>query len=254
MSADSGIGDSHAEQTKAESAEPVFPARQSRKLYRLRNDRMVEGICAGIGAYLGVDPTIVRVIAVVLLILSGGTAAAIYLVLVVVIPEAKTPEQHAAAHGAPFNAKEVLERARVNLQGLHEASEQRQQQRRQPAYWHRHGDRHKGCLGAVLTLVAFIVGVSLLMKWLRWPFRSAVIQNTLVTPYEPWGQAAILAVLIVGLGALVRKLARSGGAGTLLFTILNFCLVILVLMLVVYLSPLALAGIVNLWSWLIGLF
>lgn len=48
---------------------------------------MVAGVCAGLANYLGVDPTIVRLVFVVLTIFSMGTGALIYLVAWAVMPE-----------------------------------------------------------------------------------------------------------------------------------------------------------------------
>lgn len=56
-----------------------------KKLYRSKTDRMLAGVCGGLGAYLNVDPTIVRVIWV--LVGLGGWGLAAYLVCALIIPE-----------------------------------------------------------------------------------------------------------------------------------------------------------------------
>lgn len=58
-----------------------------KKLTRPRNGRMLGGVCAGIGEYLGIDPTVVRIICVLLSIGAIGLALLVYLVLCFVIPE-----------------------------------------------------------------------------------------------------------------------------------------------------------------------
>ena len=58
----------------------------SKRLYRPRNDRMIAGVCAGIGSYLNIDPTIVR-LAILLLAVWGGGGILAYLIAWVVIPE-----------------------------------------------------------------------------------------------------------------------------------------------------------------------
>jgi phage shock protein PspC (stress-responsive transcriptional regulator) len=60
---------------------------EPKKLYRSRDNRMVSGLCAGIGKYFGMDPTVVRVIVTIASILLGGLPAIIYLVLIMVVPE-----------------------------------------------------------------------------------------------------------------------------------------------------------------------
>jgi phage shock protein C len=56
------------------------------KLQRSRTDRMIAGVCGGLGQYLGVDSTIVRIVAVVLA-LSPGPGLLIYILLAVIMPE-----------------------------------------------------------------------------------------------------------------------------------------------------------------------
>ena len=56
------------------------------KLYRLRDNRMIAGVCGGLGDYLGVDPTIVRLLFAIGLFL-GSLTFWVYLVMMLVIPE-----------------------------------------------------------------------------------------------------------------------------------------------------------------------
>ena len=55
-------------------------------LYRSRQDRIISGVCSGLGTYFGIDPTVVRVIAALLLLVSFGTMILIYAVLALIIP------------------------------------------------------------------------------------------------------------------------------------------------------------------------
>jgi phage shock protein C len=57
------------------------------RLYRSRTNRKVLGVCGGLGQYFGVDPTIPRIIFVVLGALSLGTWLLIYLIMALIIPE-----------------------------------------------------------------------------------------------------------------------------------------------------------------------
>ena len=58
----------------------------SRRLYRSRKDRKLAGVCGGVGEYLNVDPTVVRVLFVVLAVL-GGAGLLIYLAMWLLVPE-----------------------------------------------------------------------------------------------------------------------------------------------------------------------
>ncbi|NIT61059.1 MAG: PspC domain-containing protein, partial [Aliifodinibius sp.] len=43
----------------------------SRRLYRSRENRMIAGVCGGLGEYLGIDPIFVRIFFFVLLFETG---------------------------------------------------------------------------------------------------------------------------------------------------------------------------------------
>ncbi|MFY9153354.1 MAG: PspC domain-containing protein [Prolixibacteraceae bacterium] len=60
-----------------------------KRLYRSKN-KMVAGVCAGLGDYLNMDPTIVRILYVVLSLASVGFPGLIaYLIMWAIIPEEK---------------------------------------------------------------------------------------------------------------------------------------------------------------------
>ena len=56
-----------------------------KKLYRSEDERMIWGICGGLAKYFNVDPTIVRVVAV-LTIIFGGWSILAYIILRFVVP------------------------------------------------------------------------------------------------------------------------------------------------------------------------
>ncbi|QPC81556.1 PspC domain-containing protein [Phototrophicus methaneseepsis] len=57
-----------------------------KRLYRSETDRQVAGVCGGIAAYFNVDPTLVRIV-FLLLLLGAGNGFLLYMVLWIVIPE-----------------------------------------------------------------------------------------------------------------------------------------------------------------------
>lgn len=58
---------------------------ESRQLRRSRDDRILSGLCGGLGDFFGVDPILFRV-AFVLLAFAGGGGLVLYLVLTLVVP------------------------------------------------------------------------------------------------------------------------------------------------------------------------
>jgi phage shock protein C len=58
----------------------------TKRLYRSRDDRMICGVAGGIAAYLGVDPTIVRLIWAVSVVVGVFPAIVVYIVCCLVLP------------------------------------------------------------------------------------------------------------------------------------------------------------------------
>lgn len=58
----------------------------TKKLYRSKTDRMIGGVCGGLGAYLGVDPLIFRFLFVVLLF-GADFGFLLYLLMWIIVPE-----------------------------------------------------------------------------------------------------------------------------------------------------------------------
>lgn len=59
-----------------------------KRLYRSRTDRMFSGLCAGMGEYIGLDPTVVRLIFALSAIFLFPMPIIIYGVMMLVVPEA----------------------------------------------------------------------------------------------------------------------------------------------------------------------
>ncbi len=60
---------------------------ETKKLYRSKSDKMVGGVCGGLGEFLGVDPTLVR-LAFVLLTIFGGSGLLLYIIMWLIVPPA----------------------------------------------------------------------------------------------------------------------------------------------------------------------
>ena len=60
---------------------------EKKRIYRSRGDRMVAGVLGGWSEYLGLDPSLVRLVYVLLLILTGFIPGIFfYLVMAIIIP------------------------------------------------------------------------------------------------------------------------------------------------------------------------
>lgn len=59
-----------------------------KKLHRSRTDRMIAGICGGLGEMYSIDPTLIRLIVALIGLFTAGTAILVYVLGWVIIPEA----------------------------------------------------------------------------------------------------------------------------------------------------------------------
>ena len=57
----------------------------AKRLYRSRDERVIWGVCGGIAKYFDLDPTLIRIIAVLTLFFAL-TGILIYIILTIIIP------------------------------------------------------------------------------------------------------------------------------------------------------------------------
>ena len=62
----------------------------ARRLYRSRSERILAGVCGGIGTYFDVDPVLIRVVFVVAALATGAGLLA-YLLLLILTPLEPAP-------------------------------------------------------------------------------------------------------------------------------------------------------------------
>lgn len=85
-------------------------ATEPKRLYRSRDNRMLAGVCGGIGEYLNTDPTVIRIIFVILAILGVGFGGLVlYLALWLIVPE--EPLEVGMMASTPVQEPEVEEPA-----------------------------------------------------------------------------------------------------------------------------------------------
>ena len=87
---------------------PTAAAAADRRLVRSRDDRVIAGVCGGLGEYLGMDAVLIRIAALVLLF-AGGAGALLYVVGWLAMPEAPEAVPTGAAPGTT-QAQAPLER------------------------------------------------------------------------------------------------------------------------------------------------
>jgi phage shock protein PspC (stress-responsive transcriptional regulator) len=198
-----------------------------RRLYRIQEGAMIAGVCNGIAAYMNIDPTLVR-LAFVLLTIFWGAGLIVYVVMAIVVPEARSPEEKAAASGFPSTAQEFIRRAK---EGYYEAMRnfpdrgmRREWHRRFKremrahahqwrynwhSYWARHAPYHPG-MGFALPFLSLLQGMAtvLFLCALISLLATGTVFGLVLSASVPVWVVALL--LLIAYGTLVGplKLAR----------------------------------------------
>lgn len=77
-----------------------------KRVYRDPDNRVLGGVCGGLGAYMDIDPIVFRILFVVIFF-GFGAGLLIYLVLWIIIPEARTTAQKLEMRGDAVNASNI---------------------------------------------------------------------------------------------------------------------------------------------------
>ena len=91
--------------------------RSSRRLYRDPDNRILGGVCSGIGSYLNIDPLVIRIIFLVLLIVYG-VIGIVYIVLWALLPAANTTAQKLDMRGEKFNISDIEKNVRKEYENV----------------------------------------------------------------------------------------------------------------------------------------
>ena len=103
--------------TETGNAPPPCPSKtekKSRRLYRDPDRRYLGGVCAGIAAWLGISPLVVRLIFVCLTVFWGASVG-VYFLLWIIIPQAKTTAQKLEMRGEPVNISNIEKNIRESF-------------------------------------------------------------------------------------------------------------------------------------------
>lgn len=78
----------------------------NKRLFRNPDNRVLGGVCGGMGAFFNIDPIIPRLI-FLLAFFGAGIGFLIYIILWIVVPEAKTTAEKYQMRGEPFNLSNI---------------------------------------------------------------------------------------------------------------------------------------------------
>jgi len=93
------------------------PRNKYRKIYRDPDDKVLGGVCSGIGYYFGLDPIWIRLLFIVLFI-TFGTGFLLYIILWIIIPQANTASEKLEMKGNPVTAENIGKQVEEELDNL----------------------------------------------------------------------------------------------------------------------------------------
>jgi phage shock protein PspC (stress-responsive transcriptional regulator) len=210
----SGEARNHKDGAKSDGGAP-------KRLYRIREGAMLGGVCTGLAAYFRVDVTIVRILFVVATFLTSGIVIPVYFVMMLVIPEATTSDEHAAAHGVPFSAQDIVDRATKFAKGDQAWRRQwRRKQRQLRREWRTamdndlrsRADDLPGAFFAAMIVPVFMV-INLALFVVLWfaihsLATTGAVSGWAIPPGMPFWVAVLIVVSLFALATSPLSLAR----------------------------------------------
>jgi phage shock protein C len=95
-----------------------------KKLYRSRKDSKIAGVCGGIAEYFNVDPTIIRLLAVLTIFFGGGGVVA-YIIAWLIIPLEPT-EGNSFSSNSKQDQEEKQDETTVDAEIIEEAENKKE--------------------------------------------------------------------------------------------------------------------------------
>jgi len=168
------------------------PYSYSKRLYRDPDNRVLGGVCSGIGAYFNLDPVIFRVLFVVLLF-AWGVAGLIYVVLWAFLPAAYTTAEKLEMRGENFsisdiekNVKTEFETVKSNIKNYKNSREYDRTRNFLQEFFYAIGQILMvffKIIGGIIGFAMVITGIGLLLALTGWIF--------LGEPLMPWNNIFI---------------------------------------------------------------
>ena len=155
---------SNEEEKEKVSEKRIFRTK-GRRLYRDSDDRVLGGVCSGLGAYFSIDPVIIRILFVLVFFFPIGSSVLIYLILWIVVPKASSTAQRLEMKGEEVNIDNISKSIKVEMQDV---KENFRNYRSNPAYMQsRSGVSEVGrvflsVLKIIGTIILVIIGIPIL--------------------------------------------------------------------------------------------
>jgi len=95
-----------ASSTAANEHEENYQRKKRRRLFRDPDDRVIGGVCSGLGHYFDIDAVWIR-LGFALLFFLGGSGVLFYLLLIIIVPRAETTAEKLEMRGEPVDVNNI---------------------------------------------------------------------------------------------------------------------------------------------------
>ncbi len=131
---------------------------KGKRLFRDPEDRVLGGVCSGLGAYFSVDPVLIRILFVLVFFFPIGSSVLIYLILWIVVPKASSTAQRLEMKGEEVNIDNISKSIKEEMQDV---KENFRNYRSNPAYAQGRSGIHE--VGNALVAILKVIGTILLV-------------------------------------------------------------------------------------------
>lgn len=130
----------------------------TKKLYRLSDNYIIAGVCAGLGEYFDIDPVVFRIL-FILLALGNGIGVVLYLILIVILPKKGSAEYNDEVRKK--NAKEFVDELKQGAKSF--AKEMKIEKRIEK-------NSNRDLLAVLLIVLGLTLFITKIfpMYWFRW--------------------------------------------------------------------------------------
>lgn len=153
------------------------------KLYRSKKDCVIGGVCGGIAEYFDVDPTLVRLLAI-LIFFFGGSGIIAYIIGWIIIPQ--NPNGNTEDNSE--NKREIEGKIKKGTDKANKKAEENLQEERSKG----NSERNRNIiLGIILIIAGLIFMGSTFFSWITW---------------IAWGTFWPVIIIVVGLVIMIRAI------------------------------------------------
>ncbi|MFB6456015.1 PspC domain-containing protein [Chitinophaga sp. Hz27] len=106
------------QQQQQKSTADAYEPRPRKRFYRDPDNKVLSGVCGGLGAYFNLDPVIFRVIFALLILGSFGAAAVVYIILWISTPYAETAAEKLEMRGEKVDLNNIRNTVQEEINSL----------------------------------------------------------------------------------------------------------------------------------------